>query len=59
MSYGDTPCEIACEVIHQTKDAVLIFDGGKKAWIPRSHIDEIRESSIVIPEWLAMEKELI
>lgn len=56
--------EIACTVKHQTDNAMLINDGDKDAWIPKSKISDYSETngvieSIFIPEWLAEDKELI
>lgn len=56
--------EIACIVKHQTDNAMLINDGSKDVWIPKSKITDECETngvieSIFIPEWLALEKELI
>ena len=55
--------EIACEIKHETDSAYLISDGTREAWIPKSQIASEEEDAGVlvlnIPEWLAMEKELI
>lgn len=59
--------EIACEVRILTDRAVLIHDGTREAWIPRSQIEdpdpaelEIGSTvTLLIPEWLANEKGLI
>lgn len=60
--------EIACEVRVETDKALLIFDGTKEVWIPKSQIrDQCEEPgmfgskiiSIFISEWLAGEKGLI
>lgn len=56
--------EIACTVKHETDKAMLINDGDKDVWIPKSKITDYSETgnvieSIFIPEWLALEKELI
>ena len=57
--------EIACEVVARTASAWLISDGTRQVWIPESQIVDHEETSagvitsIFIPEWLAMERELI
>ena len=57
--------EITCEIIAETKLAVCIDDGDKKVWIPKSQIgntEKLHSEDVVeisIPEWLAIEKELI
>jgi hypothetical protein len=57
--------EIECEVRAESDKAMLIYDGKREAWIPKSqitdHSDDAdgRTTSIFIPEWLAKEKGLI
>lgn len=56
--------DIAAEIRAETKAAVLIFDGTRKAWLPKSQI-EIEASGgsalvvVTLPEWLAREKGLL
>ncbi len=58
-------CYIACEIRRVTDKAVLIHDGTREAWIPRSQIEDPEEFKIgehveiLIPEWLAKDKDLI
>jgi hypothetical protein len=54
------------EVIAETGRALLIFDGNRQEWVPKSQIgrdSEVQEKgdkgSILIPEWLAKEKGFI
>ena len=54
--------EIPCEVVRETEKAVLIDDGTKKVWLPKSQMEiqqEGKTTIAVMPERLAMEKELI
>lgn len=60
--------EILCVFLHETDEAVLIEDEpDHKIWIPKSQIIDWEESiheknddiEIMIPIWLAMEKELV
>jgi len=60
--------EIAVEVRAETDKAILVFDGAREVWIPKSQIkDQCEEdglfgkkiTSIFISEWLAGEKGLI
>jgi hypothetical protein len=56
--------EIAVEVVAETPKALLVTDGDKQVWIPRSQIHDYCEekgkvTSIFITEWLATEKGLI
>ncbi len=58
-------CYIACEIRRVTDKAVLIHDGTREAWIPRSQIEEPEEFEIgehveiLMPKWLAKDKGLI
>lgn len=59
-----TDVEISVEVKIETPRALLVFDGQKDVWIPKSQIkDQCEENgkitSIFISEWLATEKGLI
>ena len=55
--------EFEAEFIFETYNAIQIKYGDKKYWIPKSQIEDYeqnqKEVRIVIPEWLAYEKELI
>jgi len=58
--------EIPCDVLLLTELAVMIDDGDKKVWIPKSQMDpdEVPDgpatgTSIFIGEWIAQEKGLI
>jgi len=59
--------EIACEVHIKTDRAILIHDGAREAWIPRSQIEDPDPEdmaigshiTLLIPTWLAQEKDLI
>lgn len=52
--------EIAAIVCHETDNAILIDDGGvEKTWLPKSMVEVHDDGTISLPEWLAMEKELI
>ena len=57
--------EIAVEILQETDMAYLVSDGAVDCWIPKSQVKDYGTSTdgvidcIFIPEWLAMEKELI
>lgn len=51
--------DIACELRHQTDQAFLIFDGTKNVWVPKSQVEDNRDGTFAMPEWLAMDKGLI
>ena len=56
-----------CEVRHETAAAYLLYDGAREVWIPKSQIHDeemsfdgnINYLKFRIPEWLALEKEMI
>jgi hypothetical protein len=54
--------EIEAEVIAETDMAILINDGMGEIWLPKSQLDDWPEvystGEIVMPEWLAKEKDL-
>lgn len=60
-------CEIACQVRVITDRAILVHDGTREAWIPRSQIEDPdpddleigQHITLLIPEWIAKEKGLI
>ena len=55
-------CDIAAELRHETDAAYLIFDGDKKVWLPKSQVEHCEHDGadiFTMPEWLAIEKDLI
>lgn len=52
--------DIACEILHETEKAFLIFDGDKQVWIPKSvgEWDEDGKTMAMPYKW-AHEKGLI
>lgn len=57
--------EISYEYKHQTDEAVLIFDGDRDCWIPKSCIEDNRlidyenEGVINVEEWFAIKEGLV
>jgi hypothetical protein len=51
--------DIECEIRAERPLAVLIHDGQRTVWLPRSQIEIGDDGTIAMPEWLAMEKGLI
>ncbi|MBC8183256.1 hypothetical protein H8E88_19295 [candidate division KSB1 bacterium] len=64
-----TMIELTLEMKHSTTMAVLFSDGDNEFWLPKSQIDyeilpnqkDVLSPACVVemPEWLAIEKELI
>jgi len=71
MTHPETnTVEITVEILIQTPDAVFVSDGNREEWIPKSLItnpewndwEEIEAGNTIaiqIPEWVAVEKELV
>lgn len=56
--------EITAEIVRETAAAILIFDGDREVWLPKSMVVEWHELEkgiveLTLPEWLAFEKGLI
>ena len=55
--------DIIVEVKHETDKAILVDDGAKKVWLPKSQIEFESNgdgtSTVTLPEWLARDKGLI
>lgn len=66
MSTPENTTEIDCEIRAQSDLAILVFDGQKTVWVPRSEIINVYTESgqtsqyprttLTIPTWLAQEK---
>lgn len=56
--------DIEVEIIHTTERAVLVSDGSRRAWLPLAQVEvgpvgPRRGATVTLPEWLAIEKELL
>lgn len=51
--------DISAELRHETPNAYLIHDGDRQVWVPKSLVDHDGRITFTMPEWLAIEKELI
>ncbi len=51
--------EIAAEKRRETELAILIFDGDREAWIPKSQCEDNGDGTFTMTEWLAKDKGLI
>ncbi len=51
--------DIECEIIATTEKAIRIDDGKEKHWLPKSLVEDNRDGTITLPEWLAKENGLI
>lgn len=51
--------DIAGEIRAQTERAIQFYDGERVVWLPLSQVEVNDDGTVTMPEWLAMEKELI
>jgi len=51
--------DIAAEIKHETDRAYLLDDGTRKAWVPKSQVEDNGDGTFTMPEWLARDKEFI
>ena len=52
--------DIAGEIKHETDAAYRFYDGARTVWLPKSQVEWYEDDKImVVPVWLAKEKELI
>jgi hypothetical protein len=54
--------DVAVELKHETKAAYLVTDGDRDIWLPKSQVelcDHDGATIVTMPEWLALEKNLI
>lgn len=47
------------KVEHQTEKAILLRQGPKKVWVPKQYVEVNDDGTCTMPEWLALDKELI
>lgn len=64
IEYGDSgrvssqDCEVSGQLVGETEKAYKFFDGERTVWLPKSQV-AWEEPIMLMPEWLAKEKELI
>lgn len=62
---SDESTEVHIGILRETDLAFQVTDGETTAWLPKSQIEEEiglnvgEDTTITIPEWLALEKDLI
>lgn len=55
----DKLVEIAGELCGETERAFRLYDGSKREWIPKSQVEDNKDGTFTMPEWLAKEKGFI
>lgn len=59
MANNERLTDLAGILRHETKSAMLIdFGGEKPIWLPKSQVEDNKDGTFTMPEWLAKEKEL-
>ena len=59
MSSGEDVISFEGEIEHETEKAWLLVIDGEKHWLPKSQCELVDGGTILVPEWLAMQKGMI
>jgi hypothetical protein len=51
--------EVAAEIRGETDKAYRLYDGAKAEWVPKRYVEDNRDGTFTMPEWLAEEKGFI
>ena len=51
--------DISAKLKHETAKAFLLFDGAREEWVPKSMVENNRDGTFTMPEWLAQDKGFI
>lgn len=51
--------DISGELRGETDNAFRIYDGKKTEWCPKSQVEDNKDGTFTMPEWLAKEKGFI
>ena len=54
-----TLADIEARLIHETDKALLLDDGKRKVWVPKRLVEDNGDGTFTMPEWLAIDKELV
>lgn len=52
-------CDISAEIKIETEKAYQLFDGAKTEWVPKSQVEDNKDGTFTMPEWLARDKGFI
>ena len=56
---SDRLIDIAAEIRGETEKALRLFDGDKTEWVPKSQVEDNKDGTFTLPQWLAKEKGFI
>lgn len=51
--------DLAATKKRETEKAYLLNDGIKEAWVPKQFVEDNKDGTFTMPEWLAKDKEFI
>lgn len=51
--------DIEARLKHDTEKAYLLITPKGEVWVPKSQVENNEDGTFTMPEWLAIEKELI
>jgi len=54
-----TLTDIAAEKRKESERGLLLFDGARSAWVPKSLVEDNGDGTFTMPEWLAKDKGFI
>lgn len=51
--------DIAAEIKGETAKAFRLYDGARTEWVPKSQVEDNKDGTFTMPEWLAKDKGFI
>jgi hypothetical protein len=51
--------DFAAEKRAETDKAMQLYDGKRTVWLPKSQVQDNGDGTFTVPEWLAIDKELV
>lgn len=51
--------DLAAEIRGETEKAWRLWDGSKTEWVPKSLVEDNKDGTFTMPEWLARDKGFI
>jgi hypothetical protein len=59
MSRSERLHEIEAQKIAETQDGIKLDDGTVQAWCAKQHVEDNRDGTFTLPEWVAKDKGFI
>lgn len=56
---GERLIDIAAQVQGESEKGLRLHDGTKTEWVPKSQVEDNKDGTFTMPEWLAKEKGFI